>query len=162
MPGANSPTAHRRGGLWVFVNECGNNPSKCGIVDDNIDATNHYFKGKGKTAIFGPNVRQLYLDKSKELLGPHRGGKYDNIFTGYPYRFDMSEIFLDDSAILPTTTCNIDTCRTSFSVNDGFWDVTLLDGFPGDGLGSLYEVWGGTPYRFEHSWQETFPNPYTH
>ncbi len=157
------------------------NLSGTAIIDGNIKATVHYYRGDGDNVVLGPNtvndiknndrvLKAVSNLKTGKSQGPasHSGGGVDITMV-----FD--EFHLGAMKLKYSTTCDDKTCKSTFTVDDdGFVDPNFLaEGvgtalkFAGvdagtlepDGKGSNLEA-GGDTYNYDPViWTIEYKNP---
>ena len=134
------------------------------FVDNDVEASLHYFQGGGETVGLGPESQASIRQSERQRLAERRlrEGTSEDPTSGR-YGVTSSKTFINNTVVTYETTCDDSTCTTVFqgAVDDGYWDVNVLvPESMHDGKGDNAEIAGGEPYAFEtFSWEITYPNP---
>ena len=131
------------------------------IVDNNKQAVEHYYRGKGETVVLGTKTQEA-IKHSKDMERYHKriingetsspaSGRVCVDMTNEDGTFHVGRIPMSYE-----TTIEGDNCTTTYTISgDGFGDIFWVE----DKKGPNGEL-GGTPYSYESfSWSETYKNP---
>ena len=135
-------------------------------IDSTQDAVIHYYTGKGKSVELGSNTVQRIKNSSDVAKYRKRieTGLTQGPASGSGLGIDMTwdDFHLGNMTLSYTTVCNIDTCTTTYVVDDrGFVDPNSLGYIikNDDNEGPNNEL-GGTPNDYAPvTWSETYKNP---
>lgn len=137
-----------------------NNDGKV-IIDNNEQAVEHYYRGKGESVVLGPSTQEAI--KNSKDMNRYRSrivnGETSSPASGHVPVDMTTEDGTYHVGRIPmsyVTTIDGDNCTTTYTISgDGFWDIFWGE----DQKGSNGEL-GGTPYNYEpFSWSETYKNP---
>ena len=139
------------------------------VVDNNMDAVLHYYKGEGRPVAFGYDTKKIILEseevntyifniKNGITSQPASGGPLDVDVTNHSTTFHIG-----NTTFVYRTKCDENTCIATYTIGtkDGFWDPNsyIIDDNYLDAKGPNAEL-GGTVYEYiPFEWTETFENP---
>ncbi|MDA3883569.1 MAG: hypothetical protein PF481_09820 [Bacteroidales bacterium] len=141
------------------------------VVDNNVEAADHYYRGDGESVELGPKTKDAIRNSSDislyrkniesgETSAP--AASKGSLIVNMTYEdFDVT-FHLGKMTVNYQTTCNAETCTTRYTVDDkGFVDPNSAETYikGNDDNYGLNAEFGGTPYDYNaYSWSESFDN----
>jgi RHS repeat-associated protein len=144
------------------------------VVDNSLEAFIHYFKGKGMPMELGPNSVNALINNKGFQYRHNRiiSGQTTSLKGDFSINLTRSVFHVGKTNINYLINCISGNCSVTYNlfVNDGFWDLNIVDentlgrlgfrSFQPDGIGPNLEWFGGTPYPYIPSTiTYTFPDP---